>query len=992
MITHLHTRSNYSLLHSALKIEDIIRLAKQNNMDAIGLCDENVLYKAVEFYDLCIKNQIKPILGLDKEIEGFSFLIIAKNNQGYLDLVTFSQKEITLKENFDNVFLILYPKEDALKQALINQDKEKLIEYYNQISHIKNLFIGISKTEHSIDLVYNELFKEVFLLPPVAISYILYENKEDDQILDVLYAIDLGYQLDDHRLPAFKGRHFRSQEEMKSLYTEEELKNTQYIKENCNVDLNLKKNDLPIFKNSDPKQFLVELCNKGLQKRRNNHVEKKYQERLNYELDIIVKMGFENYFLVAWDVVLFAKKNNIYVGPGRGSSAGSLVAYCLGITKIDPILYNITFERFLNVERITMPDIDIDFPDVKRDQILNYVREKYGNEYVANIITFSTLKTKMCLRDVARALKIESYELDYILKFVGNLNLTLQQVIDQSDKLQEIIEKNRKIRTLFSLAKKVEDFPRHISTHASGVVISEHPINMNCPIIEMDGQITTQYTMHYLERFGLIKFDFLGLKNLSILENSIQYFYQISNKAIDLTKIPLNDTKTFELLTKGNTLGIFQLESDGIKNVLQKIKPHQLGDIALVLALYRPGPMKNIPLFVEKRNNPNQVQYSDIRLKPVLEETLGIMVYQEQIMQMAQLMAHFSLQKADNLRRAMSKKNVHEFERLKDEFIFNSVKNGFEKTKSTQIFDEMLEFSNYGFNKAHAFSYALLSYQMAYLKANLPICFYTSLLNSSIGSSKTHQYLNEAKTIGLFIEKPNIDFSEEHYCIKNHKVYYPLTGIKNIGTKTAQLIQNKRTPFVSFVDFIVFCLIHKIDLSQIQTLIYSGALDVFNFNRTTLIKNLEIFYLYCERILVKDADGELKANFDLLTPPKMVEYPSNKIEETRKEKEVLGFYFSTHPFSEIRRNHPYLLSLSKIPFTGKFQALITIEKIKKHKTKKGDEMCFIVGSDEDTTLDFVVMPKTYTQFKESLNVGDSYAIFALKDSEKSAIIQSFKKI
>lgn len=992
MITHLHTRSNYSLLHSALKIEDIVRLAKFHQMDAIALCDEDVLYQAVEFYDLCIKNGIKPIIGLDKEIEGFSFLMIAKNNQGYLDLVSFSQNKITLEHNFENVFLILYPKEDKLKQALISHDKSLLVEYHNQLKHLKNLFIGISNTEYSIDLTYNQLFKKIFSLPPVALSYILYEKKEDDQILDVLYAIDLGYHLDDHRLPAFKGRHFRSIEEMKNLYSEEELENTQYIKNHCNINLEFKKNELPIFKQANPKQFLIQLCNKGLKRRRNNHVEEIYQKRLDYELDIIIKMGFENYFLVAWDVVLFAKKNHIYVGPGRGSSAGSLVAYCLGITKIDPILYNITFERFLNAERITMPDIDIDFPDIKRDLILDYVKEKYGESNVAHIITFATLKAKMCLRDVAKVLNIDSYELDYVLKFITNTNISLTQIISENEKLKEIISKNKKIKNLFSFALKIEDFPRHISTHASGVVISEHPIIMNCPTIEMEGQLTTQYTMQYLERFGLIKFDFLGLKNLSILENSVDLFKQISNKVIDLSKINLRDSKTYELLSRGNTLGIFQLESDGIKAVLQKIKPYQLEDIALVLALYRPGPMKNIPLFAQKREDNSQIQYPDIRLAPVLKETLGIMVYQEQIMQIAQIMANFTLQKADNLRRAMSKKDANEFKILKNEFVDNSVKNGFEKVKTENIFDQMLEFSNYGFNKAHAYSYALLSYQMAYLKANLPICFYTSLLNSSIGSSKTYQYLSEAKSIGLYIEKPNVNFSEEQYCIKNQKVYYPLTGVKNIGSKTAQIIEKYRGLFTSFVDFIVFALIYKIDFTQIENLIYAGALDDFKFNRTTLIKNLELVYLYCERILIKDINGEIKPNFNLLTPPKMIEYESNKMEETRKEKEVLGFYFSTHPFSEIRKDNPRYIQLSQIQINTKFQSLITIEKIKTHKTKKGDEMCFIVGSDEMMVFDFVVMPKIYSQYKNDLKVGDSYIIFAVKENEKAPMIQSFKKL
>lgn len=988
---HLHTRSNYSLLHSCLKIEDIVAIAKQNNMPAIALCDEDVLFKAIEFHDLCRKNNIKPIIGLDKTIEELNFIFLAKNNEGYRQLIQLSQKQSTLDFDFSNLITILYPKEDKLKQALISKDVETLEQIKAQIQMIPSLYLGIINTQHSLDIEYNQFFKTSFDLPAVALSYILYQNKEDSETLDILNAIDLGYTYDDFRLPSFKGRYFRTEAEMKQLYSETELSNTELIASQCNVDLKLPLNSIPTH-NEQSRQYLIELCNKGLAKRRNNKIEPIYQTRLDYELSVITKMGFENYFLVAWDVVLYAAKNNIYVGPGRGSSAGSLVAYCLGITKVDPIQYNITFERFLNASRATMPDIDIDFPDSKRETILDYVREKYGQDYVANIITFSTLKSKMCLRDVAKVLKFDSYEIESIVKFVTNQNDSLQQVITNNPKLQAVISKNRRVKQLFEIAQKIEDFPRHISTHASGIVIAQLPIEYNCPTLLIGDQNTTQLTMHYLERFGLIKFDFLGLKNLTIIEQTIENLELITNKKIDITKISINDKKTYDLLSSGNTLGIFQFESEGIKNVLRKIKPEKIEEVALVLALYRPGPLKNIPEFIKKKENPSLITYPDEKLKPVLQETLGIMVYQEQIMQVAQIMASFSLEKADNLRRAMSKKNVKEFDSLKETFIQNSVKNEYTLEKAAQIFDAMLEFSNYGFNKAHAYSYALLSYQMAFLKANAPACFYTSLLNSVIGNhTKTYQYLQEAKQMQLYVEKPNIRYSNTQYSINEHKVYFPLTGIKNIGIKTASLIIENRTHFDTYLDFVVFAVIQRINLASVESLIYAGALDCFDENRNTLIKNLSIFYLYGERILVKNKEGKLVANYHLLTKPELVKHEENLFEMLQKEKEVLGFYFSNHPFIELRKNGRYV-SLSQIQSEGKYNSFITIDKIRLHTTKKGDEMCFIKASDESATLDFVVMPSVFKKHKDILKVSESYQVFLVKDNQESILIQSFKKI
>lgn len=1000
MITHLHTRTSYSLLSSTLTIDKLIECTKKNSMTSIAICEENVLFSTVEFYDKCIANNIKPIIGIDKKIADNHFIFLAKNNAGYQELIKISSYDMTL-ENIDTTHLvtILYPKEDALKQAMMYGDTLKIEEILISYKNLNDFYVGIINTEHSIDIEYNNTLTTILKkhnIKPVALSYILYEKAEDVETLDLLTAIKHGYTVDDHRLPTYKGRYFRSINEMEQLYTSEQLKNTEVIAEMCNVNIDdIQKSSLPNYPVENSDNYLRKLAQKGLEKRCSNEISAIYQQRLEYELDIITRMNFSDYFLIVWDLILYATKHNILVGPGRGSAAGSLVSYCLGITKIDPIIYQLPFERFLNPERVTMPDIDIDFQDNRRDEMIQYVSEKYGEEHVSQIIVITTLKARAAIRDVGRVLGYQVYEVDAITKMIPNKEgITLMEAETTNNRLKDLLEKNKKYRNLYEIAKKIENFPRHISTHAAGIVLSKHKIVDTVPTIEVDGITLIQYTMNYLERFGLIKIDFLGLRNLTIIQNTIHLIEQKIQKKININQIPLNDLKTYELLSRGDTFGIFQLESTGIRELIKNLKPRNIEDISLVLALYRPGPMKNINMFLEKRAYPEKVVYPLPSLEPILKNTLGIMVYQEQIMQVAQKMANFSLGKADILRRAMSKKDNIYFEKIEKEFMQGCAANGYSFEDAQNVFQLMEEFANYGFNKAHSISYAMVAYQMAYLKTNSPLYFYTSLFNNVLGSSsKMFLYLQEAKKIGITVEKPNINFSEYQFVIKDDKLYFPLSAIKNLGVIAVNAIleERKKGNFKNFLDFLVRAEIIGINKKIIESLIYAGAFDCFNETRNTLLFNLERFMMYVERIMVFDKEGNRIPKFSLLSPPEVEKQMEDKYFNMRQEKEVLGFYFSNHPIIALRNQQKDAVSLSDMVETKRYKTFMLIEKIKYHKTKKGDDMCFITGSDESIRMDFVLMPKQFIKFQDELEIGACYFVVANKEKEKSAIIQIMQK-
>ncbi|MDF9838329.1 MULTISPECIES: DNA polymerase III subunit alpha [unclassified Breznakia] len=994
--THLHVRSAYTLLNSTLRIQDIISLAKKNGARAIALCDENIMHGAMAFYHACKKEGIKPIYGLefscsynDGEI---SLIAYAKGDIGFQTLLKLSTRlstnveKITLEElkTYDQQMIFttagthdelrtLYAanKNDELHAAL-KALKDNFNEFYlamamNDSKYLQKENVAIKQFAHSLKI------------KTFALSRIYFATPEDEEAYKVLCAIDQQRTLDDMALNAESGRYFRSNEEMSALYDEEDLIMSDIIADSCNVEMKLKKASLPVFKNRfdvDSKTYLTSLCKQGLKKRLNDKVTLEYIERLNYELDVICKMGYADYFLIVYDFIRFARSKDIYVGPGRGSAAGSLISYCLGITHVDPIEYNLLFERFLNPERISMPDIDIDFPDNRRDEVIRYVAELYGKNHVAHITTFGTLGAKQVLRDVGRVLGIRLSDVDMLCKMVPNvLKVNLDYVYKNSKKFVQVIEASKEFRRMYAIAKRLEGLPRHMSTHAGGIVLGNVEIDEVCPLIEVEQDLySTQYTMEYLEELGLIKIDFLGLRNLTIIDE-VCHHIKDNGEDIDIMKIPLNDKKTFKLLQDVDTVGIFQLESEGMKNLLRQMQVSNFEEIVAAIALFRPGPMENIPLYLKNHDHPQNIDYLHPKLKPILENTYGVMIYQEQVMQVTQIMANFSLGKADILRKAISKKIPGELEKLQKDFIKGSIENGYPKELAENVYNLILKFAGYGFNRSHSVAYGLIAYQLAYLKANYPLSFFASLLNSVIGSeTKSSEYIFEAKKRDITILGPNVNESTNEYIIQKEALRFPLVGIKNIGSAMSLSLLEERShngKYDDFFDFVARISLIKITSKAIDSLIDAGALDVFNINRASMKASLEDAMRYAS--LVKVSDGEKQQlNFDIVSKPPMTMIKEQAHERSYLEKQVLGFYLSAHPITKLRESlNKEVLGLIQLHNHKGFVRLVGfIEKCKQHRTRNGEIMMFVVVSDETSKFDLVCMPNIYHKYQDILVRGN----------------------
>lgn len=1012
MSIHLHVRSSYTLLNSTISINKLVRKSKELGFTHVALCDKNVMHGAMEFKNECIKYDITPIYGLEFDVNIndslYPFILLAKNNHGFLDLIKLSTY-LSSENNYieldqlssykNNCFLIIYGEggyfESALISENINEINEKLIFLKSKLNDFD---VAISYNETSFWKIKNTLLKNIcngLNIRTVALNKIYYLNSDDDYALKILHGIDQQKTIKDKTLTLLKGRYLRSKQEMKLIYEEDDLNRTIEIANECNVDLNIKKTSLPKFKtpNDVPsKIFLIELCKLGLNKRFNNkQVPLEYKNRLKYELDVITSMNFEDYFLIVWDFILFARRHMIYVGPGRGSAAGSLVSYCLGITHVDPIKYNLLFERFLNPERISMPDIDIDFPDNKRDEVINYVYETYGENHIAHIITFGTLKAKQVIRDVGRVLDIPLREVDAISKSIPNtLNISLKNAYNQNPRLKQLINSNPNYIELFKIALKLEGIPRHTSTHAAGIVMSSLELNDVIPTIKLGpGMASTQYTMEYLEDLGLIKMDFLGLRNLTIIDE-ISQMIKKDNPYFDIMKIPLDDIKTFELLKDVDTVGVFQLESEGMKSLLRKMKPEKFEEIVATIALFRPGPMENIPLYLERKNNKNKIEYPHPLLEPILKETYGIMIYQEQIMQTTQIMAGFSLSKADILRKAMSKKNPNELNRLKDDFIKGCLNNGHSEKLANDLFNLIFKFAGYGFNKAHSVAYGLLAYQLAYLKANYTIEFLVALLNSVISdANKTSQYVDQCRKKDIKILYPDVNISGFEFEIENNNIRFPLLGIKNVGSNAvAQIIASrKQGKFTDYYDFVARMIGQKVNRKTIESLINAGALDSFSTNRKSMLLSLDEAILYSDLVRV-EINGEISINLELVSKPLMIISKEDELERSEKERNVLGFYLGNHPIMMIKDRYNIkldsLINLKRKK--GYIKGFALIKRVKQIRTKKGDPMAFATVFDETSELELVIMPNTFYKYSKLLNKGN-YIFFDGKiDREDSCIV------
>jgi len=744
---------------------------------------------------------------------------------------------------------------------------------------------------------------------------------------------------------------------------------------------------LPKYQNkdgSDSKTFLTKLCKLGLAKRLNNKVPDSYKQRLTDELKIVTQLNYEDYFLLVYDFILYAKRQNISVGPGRGSAAGSLVAFCLGITQVDPLKYDLLFERFLNPERVSQPDIDTDIADTGRDQVVNYLLGQYPDHRSAHILTFGTFKSKMAIRDVAKVYGVGLPNIDALTKTIPfSLTGDLEAAFQNSPSFRRMINSSLQYKEIFAVAKDIEFMPRHMSTHAAGIVLSEDPIYNHVPLTMVNGLLTTQFTMNYLEEYGLIKMDLLGLRNLSVIDEIAR-----SQKLADPASWPLDKPEVYDLLSKADTLGVFQLESSGMKATLRKLQPRCFDDIVAIVALYRPGPMQFIDQYLKNRSQPSNIDYGHPDLIPILKSTYGIMVYQEQILQVVRVMAGFSLGKADILRKAIGKKKGSEIESLRHDFINGCLEKGYSKEIAVKIFMMIERFANYGFNKAHSVGYAMIAYQTAYLKAFYPLDFYRSLLNNVIGQdTKMSEYLNEAKGMGIKILPPSVNHSYGEFVIEEQSLRYPLSAIKGLGNVAVSnllQIREEKGRFEDFYDFVIKCCVINSSSKITENLIKVGAMDELGYNRQSLLSTLPAALQYGSL----GQGNSLQSSFDysILEKPPIITVKENIAENLVYESELLGFYFSQHPCALKREKDKSLKSLRELTTVKYGKSVVIVRHIRQHKTKNNEMMAFVTLEDESGKYDAVVMPNLYNLTNEQLSVNNLIIVEVSYDSLRTSFM------
>ena len=933
MFVPLKITTDYSLLKSLIKIEDLCNYLIENNLTACAIVDEN-LFGVMNFYNNLTNNNIKPIIGLEITLNEHVIYLYAKNYSGYQNLLklnTALQKKITIEDlkKYKENILCIVPYSSV---SIYNELKEMYEDIYIGYETEQQKKEAMLKTHH---VVYVNDVKTL--------------KRDDQEFLGYLTLIDEGTTISGTAKKEFNNNYLKKSDEL----TDFDVKTTLEVANILNVEIPKSEVYIPHYNPEieDSYNYLLNLTKKGLVKRLNNQVPAVYVERLKYELNVIKNMGFVDYFLIVYDYVLYAKKNNILTTT-RGSAAGSLVSYVLGISEIDPIKYNLLFERFLNPNRISMPDIDVDFEYTKRYMVIDYVRMRYGNDKVAPIMTFGTLGSKQVIRDIARVLE---YDQNLINKFTNNVDAksTLKE-----NATKEVIKKYfvnyPELKRLYKIALKLEGLKRHISTHAAGVVISSVPLDTVIPVCLSNDTLLTGLTMEYLEELGLLKMDFLALRNLTIISNVLELIKENKGININLREIPLDDSKVYKIFETADTEGIFQYESSGMKNVMLKLKPNCFSDLVASVALFRPGPMQNIDSFIRRKEGKEKIDYLHPDLENILKETYGIIVYQEQIMQILVRVANYSFAEADNIRRAMSKKKVEVMQQEKENFVNRSIENGYEETLANKIYDLILKFANYGFNKAHSVSYATIGYQMAYLKAYYPEYFITNLLNMSLGSEiKTKEYLDEAKVRGLTILAPDINGSTLEYITKDNTIRLPISAIKNLGAATSTVIYEERIAngeYKDFFDFLARTYGKSVNKKTIESLIDAGVFKSFGYNKRTLKENMDIGLNYAS--LVKDLDESL------VMKPSVKEYPEDSDDVLRSnEYDAFGFYITNHPASKFKdKTITKLENINKM-FDRTIKSVVLIEKINKIKTKNNEDMAFITASDETGVSDFVVFPK-----------------------------------
>ncbi|TFJ93896.1 DNA polymerase III subunit alpha [Lentibacillus salicampi] len=994
--THLQVRSGYSFMNSTITIEKLVKKARELQFDALALTDEHVLYGAIPFYKACQMNGIKPIIGMNVTVtsEGEHpdyCVLLAENNQGYQNLIQLSThiqlsqtdaiSHSELASYSDDLVCIILTAESRLGGLLVEEPYDQVQAYLKAAWHMferEDLYLGVQDhgqpVEHRINQAI-KAFQETHETKAVLVNDVRYLDRKDDAAYDCLRVMK-----QDKKWPlritdrTVQDRHLRSASEMEELFGDdwpEVVRESGVIADRCHVNLDFDRRMLPSYpvpEQTDAHTYLEKLCRENVQ-RKYRVVTDEIADRLTYELGIIQSMQFSDYFLIVWDFVSYAKEHNILVGPGRGSAAGSLVAYVLGITEVDPIKYDLLFERFLNPERVTMPDIDIDFSDNRRDEVIDYVRNKYGHDHVGQIITFGTFAARSLLRELFKTMDVDQQDAYFILKEIPvQAKQPIAAFVKESQDLQQYIKQSDKLKILFTIAAKLEGLPRHMSTHAAGVVISEEPLVEHVPLtIGTHETYLTQYAMNDLESIGLLKMDFLGLRNLTLLERILQTLRYSANQTITLADIPEEDAETYSLLQKGRTNGVFQLESQGMKQVLTRLQPTTFEDIVAVNALFRPGPMENIPVYIGRKHGKELIDYPHPDLEPILKKTYGVLIYQEQIMQIAHKIAGLSLGQADILRRAVSKKQQHLMDEQHDTFVQGCLDNGYTASVAEEMFQWIVKFSNYGFNRSHAVAYSKIAYQLAYLKTHYPASFFAELLSSAVNQQdKADMYIKELKASGLSLAPPAINHSFGKYSVENHQIRMGFQSIKGIGHQVIKEIIRVRKdgPFKSLFDFCLRVSVSVINRRTLETLIMAGTFDMLYDNRASLLASIDQALEQGE--LFKEFGGQsslFQDKLDLEENYVAIE-DFSLMKKLADEKELLGIYVSSHPFYNYRsvlKANGYITMTDAQKLTKKrnLKSAGIVQTIKTIRTKRGDPMAFLTISDETSDMEAVVFPDLY---------------------------------
>jgi len=1056
---HLHVHSEYSLLDGASRISDIPKKAKANGQKAIALTDHGVMYGVVDFYKACLEEGIKPILGCEvytaprgrfQKESGIDsqmghLVLLAQNNTGYKNLMKIVSTGFTegfyykprvdfevLEEYKEGIIALSACLAGFIPDTLLKGDEKRARELLDKFKMIYKDNFYIELQDHGlaeqkrVNPMLIDLAKSTST-PVVITNDSHYTNREDAKIQDILMCIQMGETLASEDRMRFETDEFylKGTDEMEKLFPSlpEGISNTWDIASRCDVEIDFSTRHLPKFDvpgGRDSFEYLKELCFCGLYERY-KEVTDEHIKRLEFELDVIKSMGFVDYFLIVHDFVDFSRKNKIMVGPGRGSAAGSLVAYCLKITSIDPLRYNLLFERFLNPERITMPDIDIDFCYERRDEVIDYVIHKYGRDKTAQIITFGTMGARAVIRDVGRVLDVPYQTVDQLAKMIPmELNMTIDKALEVSPNFRQVYNTDEKMRELIDYAKALEGMPRHASTHAAGVVISKEPLNNFVPIQKNDDVITTQFPMTTIEELGLLKMDFLSLRNLTVIRDCLDYIKKSQNIEINLDEIDYDKEEVYQMISRGETSGVFQLESAGMTQFMKELMPTSLEDIIAGISLYRPGPMDSIPTYIRNKNHPEKITYRHPSLKPILEVTYGCIVYQEQVMQIVRTLGGYSLGQADMVRRAMSKKKEKEMAKERQRFIYGekdengniiiegAINRGIDEKTASAIFDDMADFAKYAFNKSHAAAYAVIAYQTAYLK-----CFYkkeylAALLTSVLGdSSKVARYVDEAKTYNIKVLPPDINYSDYTFTIEEDGIRFGLGAIKNVGKNFVLSIVNERQKggrFKSFKDFINRMVGADLNKRALEGLIKCGAFDSFA-SRSQLLLNYEKVLSDAQNKNRENLKGQISMfdlggeNYEKDDFPPAKELSLKEI--LALEKEAAGIYFSGHPLDDYKDkiNKMRVDKISDIleaenhaSLDGKEVSILGVINAKKEKVTKSDAyMCFITVEDLTGQIEVIVFPNVYKKSYALISV-DSVVVIKgridYKEEESPKILAS----